>query len=479
MSSREPRLWTNDPRASWRRVGQLVDANAIAQTVASQLAGGVFLTGFALALGAGSLAIGVIAAIPLAAKIAQLVLSWWIERAGHWAEWAIWGAVTSRGLLLSVPVIALAHGEPRARLDLLVVVLTLSALAASVYELSVLTWLAELIPEPLRGVFWGRRGRNAGVIGIAASIAASLLVDHDDRGANALLPRFALVFGIGAVVGLLGVYFLASLPRPRREHTRDTAIPLREVLRAPLHDANFRRFVLFSALWSFAAGWMAPFYMVFMLRQLGLSFLQVTLLTSLTNMLMALSQTHWGRLGDHFGTKPVLRIGAYLIALTPLAWLATAPGRAWPVIVVQVLSGFGWSAFHVSSSNLALKLAPVQRRPSYLASFGALSGLAEGAAPVIAGAVLSALGSGAAPTMLEYRVMMITQFVLFAIATALPRWIVEPGGQAVGHLLRVMGRFRAMDASRPVAMLFDHGYTHLARVADLIAREFPRDAEPI
>ena len=36
-----------------------------------------------------------------------------------------------------------------------------------------------------------------------------------------------------------------------------------------------------------------------------------------------------------------------------------------------------------------------------------------------------------------------------------------------------------MDASRPAALLFEHGYTHLARVADLIAREFPRDAEPI
>jgi hypothetical protein len=75
--------------------------------------------------------------------------------------------------------------------------------------------------------------------------------------------------------------------------------------------------------------------------------------------------------------------------------------------------------------------------------------------------------------------MMAAQFVLFAAATVLPSWILEPGGTAVGHLIRTMGRIRAMDASRPAALLFDHGYTHLARVADLIAREFPRDAEPI
>jgi hypothetical protein len=36
-----------------------------------------------------------------------------------------------------------------------------------------------------------------------------------------------------------------------------------------------------------------------------------------------------------------------------------------------------------------------------------------------------------------------------------------------------------MDASRPVGLMFDYTYTHLARIADFIAREFPRDAEPL
>jgi len=74
---------------------------------------------------------------------------------------------------------------------------------------------------------------------------------------------------------------------------------------------------------------------------------------------------------------------------------------------------------------------------------------------------------------------MIVQLVLFGIATALPQWIHEPRGRPVGHLIRVLARFQAMDSSRPVSLVFEYGYTHLARVADLIAREFPRDAEPI
>jgi Na+/melibiose symporter-like transporter len=358
-------------------------------------------------------------------------------------------------------------------------VIAVSSLAASVHELSYLTWMAELIPEPLRGVFWGLRGRNAGFVGIIASIAASLLIDGEALTPGVPHPRFALVFAAGSIIGLGGIYFLRRLPPPRRLHNRETPVPLRAALVTPLRDSNFRAFLTFSTVWSFAAGWMAPFYLVYMLRVLRLSFLEVTLLTALTNVLMSLTQTHWGRLGDHFGTKPVLRIGTYLIAITPLVWLTTSPNHPWPVIVVQTLSGLGYSAFHVSQGNLLLKLAPEQRRPSYLACFGAFSGVAEGLAPIIAGAILSLAGAGTLPTLGQFRAMMVVQFVLFAGTTIIPQWIREPGGTAVGHLIRVMARLRAMDASQPVAPLFEHGYTHLARIADMIAREFPHDAEPI
>jgi MFS family permease len=188
---------------------------------------------------------------------------------------------------------------------------------------------------------------------------------------------------------------------------------------------------------------------------------------------------YWGRLGDHFGTKPVLRIGSYLIALFPILWLFTAPSRLWPLVVAQVLSGLGWSAFHVSLSNLTLKLSPEERRPSYLASFGAASGLAEGIGPIVGGGALALAQSLSIGSTTAYHVMMVVQFVLYAVVTMVPSWIDEPGGTAVGHLIRVMARYRTMDASCPVKLIFEYAYTHLARLADLVAREFPRDAEAL
>jgi MFS family permease len=474
-----PRLWTADAQSSWKSVGRLVDAHNILQTVMTQLTSGLFLTGLALVLGANELLIGVLAALPLAAKLGQLYLSWRIERAGHWRRTALSSALVARLPLLIVAALALA--PPSAiTLVLLVIALGCAAIGGSAFELSFLTWMAELIPEPLRGVFWGRRGQIGGAVGTAATlVAAWLLGDASPASANFPRARLGVIIAVGALAGLGGVAFLRCLPEPRRLRTREHETPLRETLTAPLRDLNYRRLLVFSAVWSFTSGFMAPFYTVYMLRELRFSFFAVSVLTAITSTLMAASQVHWGRLGDHFGTKPVLRIGSYLITLAPLLWLLAAPHRLWPLVLVQVVSGFGWSAFHVSLSNLTLKLAPESSRPSYLASFGAATGVAEGIGPIVGGAALAIAQSAAIGSTTAYHAMMVLQFLLFAAATTLPSWILEPGGTAVGHLIRVMARFRSMDASCPVKLIFEHAYTHLARLADLVAREFPRDAEPV
>jgi MFS family permease len=474
-----PRLWTSDARASWSGVGRLVDAHNILQTVMAQLTGGLFLTGLALALGAQELVIGLLAALPLLAKLSQLYLSWRIERAGRWRRVALVSGVIGRIPLVSVALLALAPPGP-VTLVLLVVALACSALGGSAFELSFLTWMAELIPEPLRGVFWGRRGQIGGAVGtIASLIAAWLIGDATPASANFPRVRLGMVFALGGAAGLIGLLFLRCLPEPRRLATRAEQAGLRASLAMPLRDANYRRLLAFSSAWSFSAGFMAPFYMVYMLRELRLSFLAITLLTAVTSVLMAATQVHWGRLGDHFGTKPVLRIGAYLITLTPLLWLLTRPHRVWPLVIVQVLSGLGWSAVHVSLSNLTLKLSPQDKRPSYLATFGAATGVAEGVAPLVGGMALAIAEAAALSPHVAYRCMMVLQLVLFAATTVLPSWIQEPGGTAVGHLIRVMARFRSMDASCPAKLIFEHAYTHLARLADIIARDFPHDAEPI
>jgi MFS family permease len=460
--------------ASQRFVGRLIDRHGLLQAIMMQLTSGIFLTGFALSLGASSTLIGVLAGVPFMVKLSQLYLSWRVERVGHWRHSALQGALLSRTTLLIAAIAPIAVG-PRAGAWVLVAAIAASALGATMFEMAFQTWMAELIPERSRGEFWGRRARIVGIAGLVASLVAALAVDRTHGGGPPVPRQFAVVIAVGALAGLVGLAFVRRVPAPRRHQSRVEPISLRDALSRPVHDENYRRLLRFVAWWGTAGGIVSPFFAVYMLEQLRLSFLTVTILTAITAATMSLVQLYWGQLGDHFGAKTVLRAGTYLIALTPLLWLFTKPGRTWLIVVIQLLAGFGWGAYHLSLSNLVLKLAPRDARPSYLATFGATQGLAEALAPVVGGFALDALVGNGLSWLASFQIMVAVSTLLFIAGTPLLGSVSEPGGVTVGHMIRVMGRFRSMNTEFVGDFLFDYVYTHIARVADFVAREDAED----
>ena len=465
-------LWSDDQRQSRAAIGRRLDIYGSFQSVMGQFTGGVFLTGYALALHADAPLIGLLAALPLGVKLTQLYTSWHIERAGHWRRLAMTSAGISRVLFVLAAMIPFVLPDNIGQAWALVVVIGMSAFAGSIFDLAFLTWMAELIPASVRGAFLGRRSRITGLVGQGVALLAAFGMDrwHSSRDGPA---SFSLLFVLAAVIGLSGLAFLRRVPTPRRTHSRVLEVPVTQALTVPAQDRNFRWLLGFIALWHFSIGLVGPFVTVLMLRELALPFVVVTTFSVLTNIIMSLAQSYWGGLGDHFGSKTALRAGTYFITATTLIWLAVTPQRIWPIVLVQLLSGFGWAAYHANLNNLVLKLAPPDRRPSYIASLGAVSGTAEAAGPIVGGVILAGARSFGAHALAPYYLLFTVSFVLRAVATALPGYVHEPGGVPVGQMMRVMARFRSMNTAEPFEPIFSYAYTHVARIADFIARERP------
>jgi MFS family permease len=224
-------------------------------------------------------------------------------------------------------------------------------------------------------------------------------------------------------------------------------------------------------VWHVALGMSAPFLIVFMLRDLRLSLFAVTALSALTSIVGAATMQHWGRLGDHFGSKTVVRAGTYLITIPMLLWLIVTPDRTWPIVIIQFLSGLGWGAYNTNVNTLALKIAPGASGPSYVAALGAVAGVAEAIGPMIGGLVIATVRGWSTSPLLPYYIVVAIAFVLRAAATFVPGHVHEPGGVAVARMVRTMARVRSMSVEEPFAPLFVHVYAHIARMADFIARE--------
>jgi MFS family permease len=412
----------------------------------------------------------VLAALPLAAKLSQLFTSAYIERAGHWPRTALICGAIARVLLLGAAAVPVVFGHGPAAARALVGFVALSSLAASFFDLALLTWMAELVPPSVRGRFLGRRNRNSGVVAQIAALVAAVILDRISGGGGSP-TLFAALFAVAGIIGLGAIPVLARVPTPRRTTSRVELPPLRKMLITPLRDTNFRIFLGFATVWHVALGMSAPFLIVFMLEGLGLSLSQVTLLASLTSMVGALTMEYWGRLGDHFGTKTVLRVGTYLITLPTLFWFFVTPDLVWLLVPIHLVSGFGWGAYNTNVNNMVLKLAPEGRGPSYVATLSAVAGSAEAVGPLIGGIIISQVGGWAPSTLWPYYVVVLIAFALRAIATVIPGHVHEAGGVAVGRMVRTMARLRSMSVEETFSPIFTHVYTHVARIADFIARE--------
>lgn len=455
---------------AYPRLSRLMAAEGGFQSAMTQITSDLLLTGFALALGAGPVHIGILAALPLGLRLSQVFMSTRLERLGRWRTVALTGGLLGRiALLAGILVVFMPAAEPR--LWLLIGVVAAASAGGAVYDLALVAWMAEVVPMRLRGDFFGRRNRAIAAVGLVVTLGAVSIVDALGSRGEAAVAGFAIVFACGAAIGLAGLLVLARAPAGRARPAAAAVAPLRVWVREAFADRSFYRLARFGLLWGVAVNFASPFFAVYQIRVLALPLTVVALFKAITILGMMASSWYWGRLADHFGSKPVLRMGVYLIAVVPLLWLFVTPERIWPLVPIQILSGLAFAAYEGNINTLVLKLAPPERRPRYVAVFGAAYGTGSVAAPLAGGMVLLWLERQPLSAAQAFFILFAAGALLRLLAAGQIRGVHEPGGVSVGRMIRVMGRFRAMTMEFPFEPFLHYVYLPVARVADYLAPE--------
>lgn len=437
----------------------------------TQLTSSTPLTGLALALGAGPAAIGLLTSLPQLAKLSQLYISWRVERAGHWPRSAIRGAIVGR-LTIGLAIVALFLPIPReAQLAVLIGAMTLSAVGSATFELAFLTWMAELVPSRIRNAFFANRTRTMNVFGMAMALLAAGLLDVWTRDHPHSLAGFATVFGFAMTFGAISLLVMRGIPHPRRQQTRMQEVRLRDALAGPARDRGFRPLLWFAAIFGIGIGLLSVHLTVYLLQELALPFIVVTALSATATFTSAVTNPFWGRLGDHFGTKTVVYAGALLLCTNPLMMLGVPALGVWLVVAMHVISGIGTGAFSSPMNSLVLSIAPPAARPSYLAAFTAAYAAGQAAGAMLGGVSLRFAGAAGLDAGESFAVLFLLAALVRLGGSQLLGHVREPGAAAVGHMIRVVARARGMTAPLPVDPLLRYGSLHLARVADLVARE--------
>lgn len=353
------------------------------------MTGGVFLIAFALKLGASNLVIGLLAAIPPLAQLIQIPSIYLVEKIRNRRAINAYATALSRIFLLVIALIPFLFSI-EAGLTFLVIALSLHTAFAAVGNCSWNSWMRDLVPEDRLGSFFSKRMGLATGLSIPLSLAAGFYIDYWKKlFPNHGLYGYSILFFLGFLVGMLGVYFISTIPEPRMAPL-DRKINLFELILQPFKNANFKNLFMFLGPWNFAVNLAAPFFTVYMLKRLQLDMSFIITLLVLSQLTSLAFLRIWGRFSDRFNNKSVLGVSGPLFMLCILAWtFTTMPEKhilTIPLLIaIHIFMGISTAGVTLASGNIGLKLAPKGQATAYLAVISLVNSLAAGTAPVLGG----------------------------------------------------------------------------------------------
>jgi MFS family permease len=447
--------------------------------IMSVLTSGIFLTGFALLLGANELHIGILAAIPFVAQLTQLGSSFVIEQKGKRKRTCLAFANVNRYSWLLVFAVLLFRNPEHNPISIWILVgaSILSYLFGSAGGVAWLSWMADLVPEEIRGRFFAKRNMILGIVGVVVTLLAGKYLDlWKNLGSRVEIYGFLSVFLIAVTCGVTSLHFLKKIPDLEKERSKGEGFTFWKTIKIPFGDSNFLRFAIFSTVWGFSVNLASPFFAVYMLKDLNMSYALLALVTILNEISSILSLPLWGRLSDRFGSKPVLFLTTLSAALLPMLWLFTVSRHfVLIIIILQLYGGLFWSGLNLNNNNLLLKLAPKENNSIYLATFAALTGLATAVAPILGGFLANELRGTALnlgfTRIHDLHFLFLISGILRLASRFFLQKVAEPKEKPVGRMIRALGRLGTINVTKGFEPLLNYVYLATSRITDFIEKK--------
>jgi MFS family permease len=345
-------------------------------------AGETYFSAFALFLRATAPQVALLSTLPpLLGSLAQIFSAWLGSYVGR-KRLVLAGCALQALLWLPILLVPLLFAQYT-----IAALLVLLALYHSANNFAAPQWtsiMRDLVSERRRGRYFGHRTRLTTITTFTALVVCGLVLHEFDTAGRTYLG-FVVVFSIALVARAVSVYHLTFLHEPAHA----SAAPDMHIEHwwRSLRSTGAIGFSTYFALMNTAVGISAPFFAVYMLRDLELSYFEYMVLTGTSVFTQFLTLTTWGRIADVYGNRLILVVTSISLPIVPLLWLVSS--NFWYLILIQAASGLTWSGFTLGAGNLLYELVPRTRRAAYVAfhnvgtATGVFGGAMIGAALVI------------------------------------------------------------------------------------------------
>lgn len=317
-------------------------------------------------------------------QLPQLLTAGHIARLQRYKPFVLLMTIQERWPYLGLLIIALAapHLPRELALVLTFAMLVWQSLGAGFTATGWQSMIAKIMPNTLRGTFYGTQSALAQFFGIGGAALAGVLLARFDSPWD-----YAACFGVASLGMLLSFFFLAQTREANQIVPHETQAALRDVMRQARriwhHDANFRWFTWARILAQI--GLVAQsFLAVFAVQRFGISDALVAgVMTAVMLVSQSLGNPILGWLGDRYGYRNSLLIGG-VAALGSALSVLFASG-VFSFYLAFALGGIANAALWSIVLAMVPEFGSASERPYYIGLANTLVAPATLLAPVVAG----------------------------------------------------------------------------------------------
>jgi MFS family permease len=342
----------------------------------------------ALALSASAVQMGILhAVISLLPSIVQLRSAGLIEKFSR--KKIVFGAAVGK-VLLTLPIflIGFLHwiGVPY-MVWAFIFLVGLHYISTAISHPAWFSWMGSLVPEKKRGRYFSRRNLVVGFFGVITMIVGALILDWVKRlGAvygdvvGFTLIGFGILFILSNIARIWGCVILKKEYEPRLKIRKKDRSSLRDFL-VHCRDTPFGRFSLVAGAFTFVVGISTPYWAVYMLRDLQMSYTWYMAITVSAIVFQLVFLPLLGKFSDRFGNIRLIKTSSIIVGLVPFLWIFSVMigsdlwVKIYLLIVPAVVGGFAWAGYNLALNNYVYDAVGSRRRGFGLSYMNLLIGI--------------------------------------------------------------------------------------------------------